>query len=88
MRDPPAAAARGSIAAAGSFAVTADMISIRDIRTGDRDALRRINGESARDVALLEVETMQAVAATASVAWVALARGTIAGYLICTAGAL
>ena len=55
--------------------MTADMISIRDIRTGDRDALQRINGESAPDVALLEVETMEALAATASVAWVALARG-------------
>lgn len=61
--------------------MTADVISIRDIHTEDLDALQRINGESAPDVSLLEIETLEALTATASVAWVAVARGSIAGYL-------
>ena len=57
-------------------------ISIRETRTEDLEALRRINAESAPDVSLLDAGTMQMLAATASVAWVALARGAISGYLV------
>ena len=39
--------------------MTADVISIRDTRTEDLEALRRINAESAPDVSLLEADTMQ-----------------------------
>jgi uncharacterized protein len=62
--------------------MAAEMISIREARTEDLEALRRINAESAPDVSLLDAGTMQMLAATATVAWVALARGAISGYLV------
>src|SRR6267378_6582759 len=61
-------------------------ISIREIRSGDLEAVRRINAESSPGVSLLTMHGLERLTAGATLAWVAAAGQNIAAYLIGFAG--
>jgi uncharacterized protein len=59
-----------------------DPISIREIRSGDLEAVRRINAESSPGVSFLAMDSLVRLTAGATLAWVAAAGQDIAAYLI------
>jgi predicted GNAT superfamily acetyltransferase len=61
-------------------------ISIREIRGGDLEAVRRINAESSPGVSLLTRHGLERLTAGATAAWVVAAGQDIAAYLIGFAG--
>jgi hypothetical protein len=63
-------------------------VSIRPVQPEDLPAVLALNSEAAPAVSLLNMETLRRLTAHATLAWVAIVEGAIAGYLIgfsCTA---